>query len=158
MDKKLLIKLLLVAVTVVVLLLRFDISFAVQFGVAESLELHSCLTCDSKDNRGKNRHERLLALLQDWKNSGADFGVIVGDNIDGYQAAADTLIPLLEQQMRDLNMPIYLVLGNHDWVDITTNPNYSYLTTYLQRNFGFSTPWYSFEQDGVTFVFLADDA
>jgi len=129
-------------------------SFAVSFGTGESSEIYINPQSGWQDNRGKTRYDRLVEIFADWEQAGADFGVLCGDNI----ANDLTHWPTLQQALNTSSIPIYLVLGNHDWVDQdTSSPNFDYLQEYLQSTFGFDKPWYCFEQDGVLFVFLADD-
>lgn len=143
-------------------------------GVAESYEGLSVPTSGTTDNRGLVAYDRLVEMFDSWEAAGVDFGVLDGDNL----ANSESQWPLLEQAIQATSVPIYLVVGNHDWVNQEASPgvphpdtcynvpysqqtagcpNFLYLLVYLQNEFGFTTPWYSFEQDGALFVFLADD-
>jgi len=149
-------------------------AFAVRFGAIESSELYSTATSGPTDIRGKTRYERLVEIFKDWESVNVDFGVIVGDVVSN----SDTGIPLLLQAISEVDFPIYLVLGNHDWSNQRTPdglphpdncynithieqtfdcPNYIEHQDYLLKRFGFTRPWYTFENGNVVFVVLADE-
>ncbi len=128
----------------------------------------------NRDARGKTRHDRLVEVLAGWKAIGVDFGVIVGDNLANETAGW----ALLQQAIADSGLTVHLALGNHDWVEQTPSgggshpvscynlrpdqqdpncPNIIYFLDHMAATYGSDRPWYSFEQDGVVFAFLADD-
>jgi hypothetical protein len=146
---------------------------ALRVGFTESYEGWGTETGGTKDYRGRSRHERLVEVLAGWKDIGVDFGVLVGDNI----ANSETYWPLLLEAIQDSEIPVYMALGNHDWVNMNPDgnpppdscfnlkpqeqhsgcPNYLYFLDYLWSNYGYTRPWYSFESEGVLFIFLADE-
>jgi len=151
-----------------------DAARALLVGVAESYEGYANANSGTEDYRGLTRYDRLVEAIAGWNDANVDFGVLLGDNL----ANSEDGWPLLLDAIENSEIPIYLALGNHDWInqeqdDATPHPdscfnlkpeeqipgcpNTLYFLDYLQNNFGLSRPWYAFVEGGVIFVILADE-
>jgi len=126
----------------------------ITFAVTDSPEVgnNGCLVGGEGtyiDDHGNYGYQRLAAAVTDWNSVGVDFSVIVGDNINGRTQNW----PTFWSQLESASNPVYEVVGNHDY-DEDGDANYQGIDPWLTHN-NTSVPWYSFEQQGVLFIFLA---
>ncbi|GAA4800431.1 metallophosphoesterase [Olivibacter ginsenosidimutans] len=100
-----------------------------------------------KDDHGtrfyRNALQKLDTAVTFLNTQPLDFTVILGDFVD--QGIKD--LPPVMERLEKLKMPVYNVLGNHDYVDAPDRQN-------LYRHFKMKAPYYTFAKGEWLFIIL----